>query len=589
MRPKTTRESYVTLPIELRNDMQQLPLTKTQLSHCYKFVGILYRDSIADHWDATIPTAKPWKYLTKAFDDKYYIWLYVLLDNNIVIRFGTPSKVIHKSYDYVVNPKYVSNLSSTIQSHLVNQESNPINVLCKEIYWESLCTVTYKDIIKNETQENYTYRKWFTDDINTLKIQYDLLYEIAIKRIDDLCIDEFIVDTEILPPSIKVNYNNGIGLFQNTQKVLSNIADGDCLVKDTNVYKVVNPVQFISDKKATMKIYYKNSIDRLRNNNLDAKRNSTNSRLDSNLTNMASILVDAVCLQNDLIQIDLSNSQFVLLTNLLKSHLNTVDYGLFKELSVSGNLYSYIASNLSLKNAKNGKSLMFEVMFSSRRNNSIFKKKIKEMFPSVVGWIDNYKNEHGDKKFSVMLQKIESDLFIETILKRVKKHKYFCITKHDSLIVKRQEYEAVMDILKEEFAKIGLEYSLKVTNLYGNNIVNKIGWDEISGADKIHNPIEEESEVFDVNADIKDYTIVDVKNFGYSNIPISTKNGQTLYVPKLYLKYWDKIKTQLGSMKKLQNEYTQTDVDIVLKRIIEDILINESVHCKAMHQSNNQQ
>jgi hypothetical protein len=36
IRPKTTRESYVTLPIQLRDDIKQLPLTKTQISHCYK-------------------------------------------------------------------------------------------------------------------------------------------------------------------------------------------------------------------------------------------------------------------------------------------------------------------------------------------------------------------------------------------------------------------------------------------------------------------------------------------------------------------------------------------------------------------------
>jgi hypothetical protein len=358
------------------------------------------------------------------------------------------------------------------------------------------------------------------------------------------------------------------------------------LIKDNNVYKAVYPSQFLFDKKATMKMYYKNSIDRLRNNSLDAKRNKTNKRLDTNLTNMASILVDAICLQNDLIQIDLSNSQFVLLTNILERHLNTVDFKLFKELSVSGNLYDYIANKLGLKNAKNGKSLMFEVMFSSRKNNSIFKKKIKEIFPSVVGWIDDNKKENGDKEFSIMLQKIESELFIENILKRVKKHKYFCITKHDSLIVKKQDFEAIMDILKEEFTKIGLEYSLKVTNLYGNNIVHKIDWDEISGADKVEIPIEEEIEVLHDTADIRDYTIVDVKNFGYSNIPINTDNGQTLYVPKLYLNYWDKIKKQLGSMKRLQKEYNQTGFDIVLKRIIEDMLTNESVNNDIIQQLN---
>ena len=323
--------------MQLRDDIKQLPLTKTQISHCYKFVGILYRDSIAEHWDATIPTPKPQNYLIKAFDDKYYKWLNVLLDNNVVIRSGTPCQVIHKSYDYVVNPKYVSNLSKPSQSLLVNLDSSPINVLCKEKYWEPLSTLTYKDIIKNETQENYTYRKWFTDDINTLNIQYDLLYDIALKRIEELTIDEFIVDNEILPPSIKLRSSNGVELFQNTQKVISNLLAGQCLIKDDKIYKVVYPSKFIADKKVTMKMHYKNSIDRLRYNSIDAKRNTTNNRLDTNLTNMASILVDAICLQNDLIQIDLSNSQFVLLTNLLKSHLNTSDYKLFKELSVSGN------------------------------------------------------------------------------------------------------------------------------------------------------------------------------------------------------------------------------------------------------------
>ena len=267
--------------MQLRDDIKQLPLTKTQISHCYKFVGILYRDSIADHWDATIPTPKPQNYLIKAFDDKYYKWLNVLLDNNVVIRSGTPCQVIHKSYDYVVNPKYVSNLSKPSQSLLANLDSSPINVLCKEKYWEPLSTLTYKDIIKNETQENYTYRKWFTDDINTLNIQYDLLYDIALKRIEELTIDEFIVDNEILPPSIKVRSSNGVELFQNTQKVLSSLTSGQCLIKDNNVFKVVYPSKFIADKKVTMKMYYKNSIDRLRYNSLDAKRNTTNNQHES--------------------------------------------------------------------------------------------------------------------------------------------------------------------------------------------------------------------------------------------------------------------------------------------------------------------
>ena len=574
IRPKTTRESYVTLPMQLRDDIQQLPLTKTQISHCYKFVGLLYRDSIADHWDATIPTPKPQNYLIKAFDDKYYKWLNVLLDNNVVIRSGVPCQIIHKSYDYVVNPKYVSNLSKPNQSLLVNLDSSPINVLCKEKYWEPLSTLTYKDIIKNETQENYTYRKWFTDDINTLNMKYDLLYDIALKRIEELTIEEFVVDNEILPPSIKVRSSNGVELFQNTQKVISGLLAGQCLIKDNNIYKVVYPSKFIADKKVTMKMYYKNSIDRLQYNSIDAKRNTTNNRLDTNLTNMASILVDAICLQNDLIQIDLSNSQFVLLTNLLKSHLNTSDYKLFKKLSVSGNLYAYIASNLSLKSAKNGKSLMFEVMFSSRRNNSAYKKKIKELFPSVVGWIDDYKKAHGDNQFSIMLQRIESDLFIDNILKRVKKLKYFCLTKHDSLIIKRCDYEAILAIVKEEFSKIGLEYTLKITNLYGVNEEHKISWDQQT---QIEEEVVQEADMVDSSVNILELTAIEIRDLGYSDIEFWTRYGQVVFVPLVYEKYWSNVKSKLGIMKRLSRESNQLGFDIELRSVLQYMFESQSI------------
>jgi hypothetical protein len=434
--------------------------------------------------------------------------------------------------------------------------------------------VAYKDIIKNETQEDYTHRKWFIDDINTLQIQYDLLHDIASKRIDELTIDEFKVDNEILPPSIKVNYGNGVKLFQNTDKVLSNLSNGKCLIKDDNTYKIVNPVQFLAEKKATMKMYYNDSIERLKNNSINTKRNDKNQRLDTNFTNMASILVDEVCLQNGLVQIDLSNSQFVLLSNILKHHLNTDDYSLFKELSVGGNLYSYIASNLSLKSAKNGKSLMFEVLFSSRRNNSVFKKRIKELFPSVVGWIDDYKKQYGDNEFSIMLQRIESELFIDKVLKRIKKLKYFCLTKHDSLIIKRGDYESIMDIVKDEFARIGLEYTLKITNLFGVNEEHKILWSQ----DILTEPDEGQDTLIVENCvDIFNLTVSEIKAIGYTDIEFKTQYGQVVFVPRIFEKYWVDIQSKLGIMKRLSKEYDQVGFDIELRKVVQNIIDSEHV------------
>lgn len=455
-RPKTTRTSYVSLPKDLVNDIKSLSISKTQVSHCIKFVGILYRDSIADYWDMTIPTPKPQTYLIKTFDDKYYQWLNILIENGIVIRSENYSQSIHQCYTYVVNPKYQSGLINSI-------ESNSSNVLCKEKYSEPLSTLGYKDIIKNENRKDLLYRNWFIKDLNSLNLDYNLLEDIVRERLNRLDLSDFIIDKEITPVSIKVKLDNGKEVFRNTETLLSNIKIGNCLIKDKSIYKVVSPEQFLGKKKVTMLMYYSNSIERLKYNCISVKRNTTNNRLDTNLTNMASVLVDEICRQNDLVQVDLSNSQFTLLTNELSKHLDTIDFKHFRELTSTGTLYAYIAKELGLKNDKNGKQLMFEIMFSNHRNNSAFKKKIKELFPSVLAWIDNYKKTEGDADFSIMLQLKESFLFIDSIFDRIKKKKMLCFSKHDSMIVRSENLEQVIKIMKEEFEKINLDYRLKVT------------------------------------------------------------------------------------------------------------------------------
>lgn len=299
--------------------------------------------------------------------------------------------------------------------------------------------------------------------MNSLNLDYNLLEDIVKERLNRLDLRDFIIDKEITPVSIKVKLDNGKEVFRNTETLLSNIKDGNCLIKDKSIYKVVSPEQFLGKKKVTMMMYYSNSIERLKYNCISVKRNTTNNRLDTNLTNMASVLVDEICRQNDLAQVDLSNSQFTLLTNELNKHLDTIDFKHFRELTSNGALYAYIAKELGLKSDKNGKQLMFEIMFSNHRNNSAFKKKIKELFPSVVAWIDNYKKTDGDAHFSIMLQLKESFLFIDKIFERIKKKKMLCFSKHDSMIVRSENLEQVIEITKEEFEKINLDYRLKVT------------------------------------------------------------------------------------------------------------------------------
>ncbi len=434
------------------------------MSHCVKFVGILYRDAIADHWDLSAPTPKPQNYLIKTFDDKYYKWLNVLLEYNVVIRSTYYSPISHECYTYCVNPIY--------QTSILNPLDNSTTVLCKEKYINTLNTVVYKDVVKDETDESSMYRTWFIEDFNKLNINYESLEEIIINHINDLTIDEFIIHEELLPPSIKLSNENNKGIYFNTKKALSNLKSGEVLIKDGTFYKIVRPIEFIQKKKSTMLFYHRNSIERLRNNCFNVKRNCTNNRLDTNFTNLSSTILEAIRYQNNLVEIDLSNSQFTILSKILEENLDTEDFKRFKNLSTDGKLYDFISEKLVLKNARNAKQIMFEVMFSSYRYTSNFKDKIKELFPSVVQWINNYKRLHGDNEFCIMLQKKESEIFIDNIFLKLKNQGLMVFSKHDSLMVKYEDLSIALDTIKSELSFGNLEYRLKISTNNGQYYIN---------------------------------------------------------------------------------------------------------------------
>ena len=214
---------------------------------------------------------------------------------------------------------------------------------------------------------------------------------------------------------------------------------------------------------------------------------------------------------------------------------------------------------------------MFEVMFSSKRNNSIFKQKIKELFPSVVDWIDNYKKVHGDEQFSIMLQKYESDLFIDKILKRIKKQKFFCITKHDSLIVKKEDYETILAITENEFESIGMEYTLKITSQLGNGETSKI-YSKNNSVQFTSLEIEEE-----ITVDIKTLTLAEIQNKGYSTLEFRNTHGNSFKIPKVFVRYWEKIRARKGTIANLSQTYSQNSFELELKKSIENMIINEMI------------
>lgn len=457
---KTTKTNYICLPRQLALDIQDLEISNTLQSHCTKFVGILLRDSFEEYSNLTSPTPKPQTYLIKAFDDKYHQWLKVLLNKEIVIRTEIASKEKHICYNYHVNPIYFKDLSSLYNFNTI---LNQTNVLCREKEREALITLAYKDIIKNITIDARKYLKWFEYDISSLKIDYSRLETIINDRVKNLSISDFDLNENILTDTVKISIPNGKEYYIKTIDAIKIAkARNEDLIKDGKRYVIADISKYIEEKKIAIGFSYLNSLNSLRNGCYKSKRNTTNNRLDTNLTNMYSELVNEICIQNNLVQIDLKNSQFAILSYVLKNELNSAHFKLFKDLSISGQLYIFIADKLGLKTKKEGKISMFEIMFSSRKNNTSGKKRIRELFPTVIKWIDEYKLQHGDKNFSVMLQIKESEIFIDLLLNKIKSKKFFCLTKHDSVIVHEKDYLEINKIIKECFDKIGMEGELHI-------------------------------------------------------------------------------------------------------------------------------
>ena len=441
-------KNRIRLPKQVIRDIENLDLSKTNKSHCIKFISLLINHSFRDHGDIFSHTSKSKEYLKKTFSAGYNVWLNQLIDKQIITR--TNYYYTNTSYYYSLNIKY--NLTPSISSS---------SILWVKTFINDIKIIDYKEKIYTTEQGIRDYYKWFSDDMDSFNINYDELYKIVDDKVNNITIESlgYSVDDNKLKSSLKVN---GIGnkYYTNTYMKRSQLVS----ISQENNYTIIQTPEgchlddlghFLNKKKFSIYLSYLNSLDSLKNKNYRVNRNDTNKRLDTNLTNLYSELVDEICRQNDLVQIDLSNSQFCFLSHRLKKKLDTPDNTLFRSLSYNGELYSYVKDKLKLKSLKESKLLMFSLLFSSEKNTTHKKKILKSLFPSVIEWVDRFKKENGYKKFSVELQKIESNLFIDVLLNKIKSKKFFCLTKHDSLIIRRNDYEPVMEIVTNTSNEIG--------------------------------------------------------------------------------------------------------------------------------------
>lgn len=396
----------------------------------------------------------PSSLLVAAFGGNYWKTWNQLQELNLIASDGSYSTSKKKCKSYVLNNDLIDQQFISKQykkPHYRNIQDSPIqNTTRKILRSVRLSTRLHsaKSAIQyygnsNDCVEHIKYNEKITETfLPNCKVSNDIIQRHSI-----------IFDNGGLP------YSFAIGVARK---------EGLDLIQDRRKFYIRDKKEFIRNKRIQIIYHAERSIIDIHNNKVRAHRNSTNNRLDTNLTNMSSWLIKHLRLDGErLVNIDLSNSQFRILAMLLeKNDQYDTLYDRFVTLAKNGTLYSFIASELQLKDDREAKRIMFEIFFSKRQNNTTEKTKIRNLFPGVVNMIDEFKKDNGDKTFAVMLQTVESELFINRILKKLLDKEYRVLSKHDSILCKISDLQPVMEIVKQELDKsFGADqYKLKIEN-----------------------------------------------------------------------------------------------------------------------------
>lgn len=145
--------------------------------------------------------------------------------------------------------------------------------------------------------------------------------------------------------------------------------------------------------------------------------------------------------------------------------------------------YEVINTELGLPERAVAKQAMFKMLFKSDTKSDVFIDKLKTRYPLVIAVIDAFKtsdkakvtpqkNEKpkSDKKdrqsnFSVFLQCVEAEIYIDNILLPLREQDIPCFTRHDSVVVAWSYQDQVQTHIKSVFAGLGFRYNQKIGDM----------------------------------------------------------------------------------------------------------------------------
>ena len=466
---KTKQLSICRVPAIMRDDLLSIGFSKTNLDKAIHFISLLKRKSSRQTKLYFSEVELPYTYLKKIYSSKFPFVLNQLIEKGIIIRqdYYNPDKSICKKYNlsckYFFKNSILQKNTSSVSTSINNTDSvSEGNILViDKVEWANLVFMSPL-FLKNSVNTGVV--DCTKSSIKKLKFDTKKLREEAKKIVNEIDNLPFKIDDEITDTHFEVSRLTGSTLtsFWITLEKALGIAqhEGISLIKDGSSFFLMNLQVYTAMKKDWVEDYNEECIYKLDHRIITASRNETNNRLDSNFTNMDSRLLQIILEDNNLVQIDLANSQFAILANLLPETLSSKDTELFKEKVKEGKFYEFIRSRLKISSRKEAKQSTFEMLFSSYKNKSPRIDKVNQALPELMDFIKDYKIKNGSNKFAIWLQQYESDIFIDGVLNSLHRKRIFALSKHDSIICKKSDLDKVLPVIEKVFSKNKFEGKL---------------------------------------------------------------------------------------------------------------------------------
>ena len=216
-------------------------------------------------------------------------------------------------------------------------------------------------------------------------------------------------------------------------------------------------------------------IQAIREGDWFCTRDTTGHRVHHNFATLNKVLRPACYLETGetLVNIDVKNSQPVILSILLKQHYKNAlpaDVRRYIELCEAGRFYEFVAQAFGIDitddEARTAfKKKLFKTIFYGRNQAA---EKYPEWacfqaeFPSVAAFITEFKATDYTA-LSIALQRLESEIMIEGVVGKIAQvhnpEDFFALTIHDSITTTESNQAYVLDLMRQEFRLRGINPS----------------------------------------------------------------------------------------------------------------------------------